>query len=148
MSKGLKVVFADQSNVWNDVEGVERSLNSFNCYLCYSCRQGQSSSINCIRTVLLLCRRCWKKLKMVLHIFVYNFLHIQWIFNPKKVLESWDLALFNHTIKCYICQRMSKGSKVKITFGPFNIHNIWWYGCKGISLSFPKLFSDWKSIEY
>ena len=28
---------------------------------------------------------------MVLHIFTYNFLNIQLIFNPQKVLESWDL---------------------------------------------------------
>ena len=27
---------------------------------------------------------------MVLHIFAYNCLTIQPIFNPKKVLESWD----------------------------------------------------------
>ena len=35
---------------------------------------------------------------MVLHIFAHNFLNVQLIFNPKKVLESWDLGLFNHTI--------------------------------------------------
>ena len=29
-----------------------------------------------------------KKFKMVLHIFAHNFLNIQWIFNPQKVLES------------------------------------------------------------
>ena len=28
---------------------------------------------------------------MVLHIFTYNFLNIQLIFNPQKFLESWDL---------------------------------------------------------
>ena len=33
------------------------------------------------------------------HIFAPNFLNIQPIFNPQKVLESWDLELFNHTIK-------------------------------------------------
>ena len=27
------------------------------------------------------------------HIFAHNFLNIQPIFNPKKVLESWDLGL-------------------------------------------------------
>ena len=32
-------------------------------------------------------------------IFAPNFLNIQLIFNPEKVLESWDLELFNHTIK-------------------------------------------------
>ena len=32
-------------------------------------------------------------------VFAHNFLNIQWIFNPEKVLESWDLEHFNHTIK-------------------------------------------------
>ena len=30
----------------------------------------------------------------------------------------------------------------------FNIHSIWWYDWKALCLSFSKLFSDWKSIEY
>ena len=29
------------------------------------------------------------------HIFAHNFLNIQRIFNPQKVLESWDLGLSN-----------------------------------------------------
>ena len=33
------------------------------------------------------------------HIFANNFLNIQLIFNLQKVLKSWDLELFNHTIK-------------------------------------------------
>ena len=33
------------------------------------------------------------------HIFAHNFLNIQLIFNPQKVLRSWDSELFNHTIK-------------------------------------------------
>ena len=32
------------------------------------------------------------------HIPAHNFLNIQQIFNPQKVLESWDSGLFNHTI--------------------------------------------------
>ena len=47
------------------------------------------------------------------HIFAHNFLNIQPIFNPQKVLESWDLDLSNHTIQCYVC--MLKGSKVILT---------------------------------
>ena len=39
-----------------------------------------------------------KKFKMVLHIFVHNFLNIQPIFNPQKVLESWDLGLVNNML--------------------------------------------------
>ena len=46
--------------------------------------------------------------KMVLHIFAHNFLNIQPIFNPQKVLESWHLELSNHTIQCYLCQRCQK----------------------------------------
>ena len=47
------------------------------------------------------------------HIFAHNFLNIQPIFNPKKVLESWDLGLSNHTIKFYVCWSMLKMLKVK-----------------------------------
>ena len=36
------------------------------------------------------------------HIFAHNFLNIQPIFNPKKVLESSDLELFNYTIESYV----------------------------------------------
>ena len=48
----------------------------------------------------------------------------------------------------FVCQSMSKGLKVKITFDPFDIHSIGWYGWKGLSLSFPRLFADRKSVEY
>ena len=98
---------------------------------------------------------CWKGQKIMLyvetrdkHIFAHNFLNIQPIFNPQKVLESWDLDLSNHTIQCYVCRSMLKGSKVEITFDPFDIHSIGWHFWKGLSLSFPKLFADWKSVEY
>ena len=33
-----------------------------------------------------------------LNSFTHNFLNIQQIFNPQKVLESWDPDLSNHTI--------------------------------------------------
>ena len=138
--------------------------------------------------------------------FTHNFLNIQLIFNPQKVLESWDFGLSNHTIKCYLCQRcqrlfrpstpqtcftidriwwlkspksqLSKTfCRLKIewilrklwvkmcvcsfntfdmhspqlfwaTFNTSDIDSIWWYGWKALSLSFPKLFVDWKSVEY
>ena len=44
---------------------------------------------------------------------------------------------------CWRCQRLSSTSSTC-----FNIHRIWWYGWKALSLSFPKLFLDWKSIKY
>ena len=62
---------------------------------------------------------------MVLHIFTYNFLNIQPIFNPQKVLESWDLGLSSHSIKYYVCQSMLEVSKVKITFDTSDIDSIW-----------------------
>ena len=37
--------------------------------------------------------------KIYKHVFAHNFLNIQWIFNPEKVLKSWDIGLSNHTIK-------------------------------------------------
>ena len=47
-----------------------------------------------------------KVLKEHTHIFTHNFLNIQLIFNPQKVLKSWDLGLSNHNIKCYLCPRL------------------------------------------
>ena len=85
---------------------------------------------------------------MVLHIFAYIFLNILSIFNPKKVLDSWDLGLSNHIIKYYICWSMSELLKVEISFDTSNIDSIWLYGWKALSLSFPKLFVDWNSVEY
>ena len=72
-------------------------------------------------------RLCYVEKKDI-HIFAHNFLNIQVIFNPKKVLESWDLDLSNHTIQCNVCWSISKGLKVEITFDPFDIHGIGWYG--------------------
>ena len=130
--------------VWNDVKGVERSLNSLivthvthvegvkrslnssNCDSCYSCQKGQKITL-CTQYRYIQCyvewveRLCYVETKHI-HIFACNFLNIQAIFNPKKVLESWDLDLSNHTIQCNVCQSMLKGSKVKITFDPFDIH--------------------------
>ena len=132
MSKGSKVVFVAftlyciQSNVGHliHVERVE--------------------SVLCIKWPLALPKHAVR----AHNFFTHNFLNIQRIFNPQKVLKSWHLDLSNHTIQCYVCRNMLKGSKVEITFNPFNIYSMRWYGWKGLSLSFPKLFADWKSIEY
>ena len=40
-------------------------------------------------------------------------------FNPKKVLENWDLGLSNHTIKSYVCWSMWK--MLKIIFDIFDM---------------------------
>ena len=130
--------------VWNDVEVVKRSLNSFNCYSCYSCRKGQKITL-CTQYRYIQCyveRLCYVETRDI-HIFAHNFLNIQPIFNLKKVLESWDLDLSNHTIQCYICQRGWKLFWLLTPLTCFDRHSIGWYGWKGLSLSFPKLFLDW-----
>ena len=48
----------------------------------------ESSSIYTIRAVLLGMSKVSKEVQMVLHIFTYNFLNIQLIFNPQNFLES------------------------------------------------------------
>ena len=53
----------------------DQSMQGIECYICQHCRY-----------------------KTHPHIPAHNFLNIQWIFNPQKVLESWDSGLFNHTI--------------------------------------------------
>ena len=139
--------------VWNDVERVDRSLKSFNCYSCYSCQKGQKI-ILCTQYRHIQCyverveRLCYVETRDT-HIFAHTFLNIQPIFNLKKVLENWELDLSNHTIQCYVCQ---KGRKVFWLLTPltcFNIHSIGWYGWKGLSLGFPKLFwiENWLNIK-
>ena len=162
MSKGSKVVFVAftqhciQSNVTHltHVRRVKRSLNSFNCYSCYSCRKVESGVcgwytqyryIQCyVQRVEGLCHVETRDK----HIFAHNFLNIQPIFNPKKVLESWDLELSNHIIQCHVCWRSRKLFWLSTPSTCFDIYSIGWYGWKGLSLSFPKLFSDWKSVKY
>ena len=93
MSKGLKeaLTVLIVTHVTH-VEGVERSLNSSNCYSCYSCRKGRKIAL-CTQYKYIKCyverveRLCYVETKDI-HIFAHNFLNIQVIFNPKKVLES------------------------------------------------------------
>ena len=74
------------------VERVKRSLNSSNCYSCYSCRKGRKITL-CTQYRYIQCyvkrvkRSCCVEIKDI-HIFAHNFLNIQAIFNPKKVLKS------------------------------------------------------------
>ena len=97
----------------NDVKGVQRSLNSFNCYSCYCTHVERVKSGVCGLCTQYRYIQCYvervKRLCYVetkdKHIFAHNFLNIQVIFNPKKVLES----------------SMLKGSKVILTFDPFNM---------------------------
>ena len=70
--------------------------------LCQKGQKGQKIML-CTQYTYILCyvkrvkRLCYVETRGK-HIFAHNFLNIQPIFNPKKVLESWDLDLFNHTI--------------------------------------------------
>ena len=93
MSKGLKEALTVQivTHVTHD-EGVERSLNSSYSYSCYSCQKGRMITL-CTQYRYIQCyverveRLCYVEKKDI-HIFAHNFLNIQAIFNPKKVLES------------------------------------------------------------
>ena len=73
-------------------KGSKEALNSSNCYSCYSCRKGQKITL-CTQYRYIQCyvkrveRLCYVETKDI-HIFAHNFLNIQVIFNPKKVLES------------------------------------------------------------
>ena len=74
------------------VEGVERSLNSFNCYSYYSCQKGQKITL-CTQYRYIQCyvkrvEILWYVKTRVKHILAHNFLNIQPIFTPQKVLES------------------------------------------------------------
>ena len=42
-------------------------------------------------------------LKIYKHLFAHNLLNIQRIFNPEKVLKSWDIGLSNHTNTKILC---------------------------------------------
>ena len=48
----------------------------------------ESSSIYTLRAVMLCMSKVSKETQNCLTIFTHYFLNIQWIFNPKKVLES------------------------------------------------------------
>ena len=93
MSKGSKAALTVQivTHVTHD-KGVKRSLNSSNCYSCYSSRKGRKITL-CTQYRYILCyverveRLCYVGKKDI-HIFAHNFLNIQAIFNPQKVLES------------------------------------------------------------
>ena len=54
-----------------------------------------------------------ERVKRSLNSFTHNFLNIQPIFNPQKILESWDLDLPNHTNAIYV-----KGVKSYFDFRP------------------------------
>ena len=80
----------------------------------YICRCMSKQSIHCVQNKLhsMVCmsKQSIQNAYTCTHVSACNFLNIQRIFNPKKVLECWESGLFNHTIKFYICRCMSKQS--------------------------------------
>ena len=58
------------------------SSHTLNCYLCRRCRKYLKITEGCNAYA---CQRCRKNIQ----VFAHNFLNIQPIFNPQKVLESW-----------------------------------------------------------
>ena len=80
----------------NDVEGVERSLNSFNCYSCKCTHVKRVESGVCGLSTQYRYIQCYVERVERLcyvetrdkHIFAHNFLNSQLIFNLKNVLES------------------------------------------------------------
>ena len=90
-----------------------KRVNSGVCGLCTQYRYIQC----CVERVE---RLCYVETRDK-HIFAHNFLNIQAIFNLKKVLKSWDLDLFNHTIQYYVCRKGQKCTLYKVAFGPSKI---------------------------
>ena len=84
------------------------------------------------------------KITYCLHVERLCYVHNVDTFNAMSK-ESKDYTT-HHTTQCYVYWSMPKGSKVEITVDPstYIVLDVW----KGLSLSFPKLFSDWKSVEY
>ena len=67
------------------VKRVERSFNSFNCYSGYSCQKGRKITL-CTQYRYIQCYV--ERVERDIQIFAHNFLNIQRICKPEKVLES------------------------------------------------------------
>ena len=68
-----------------------------------STRRCENSTLLCIKWPL----APWYKTHP--HVSAHNFLNIQPIFNPQKVLENWDWGLFNHTINTIYVDTVNTG---------------------------------------
>ena len=64
-------------------------------------------------------RPCYVEIRDI-HIFVQNFLNIQPIFNPKKVLVTWRLDLCNHSFQMLSVLKHVEGVK-----SYFNLWPLW-----------------------
>ena len=101
--------FSIQKKFWNAESGLFNHTIKF-----YICQCMSKQSIHCVQNKLhsmaCMSKQSIQNAYTCTHVSACNFLNIQWIFNPKKVLECWESGLFNHTIKFYICRCMSKQS--------------------------------------
>ena len=57
------------------------------------------------------------------HVSAHNFLNIQPLFNPQKVLESWDCGLFNHTINT-ICRYCRYRTRISNAFNTIYVDTV------------------------
>ena len=73
-------------------------------------------------------------------------LNIHLIFNLQKVFGSFDLDLYvMYYDTWWTGQKLFQPATSSTCY---NIHSIWWYGWIDRSLSFSKLFLNWKLAEY
>ena len=78
-------------------------FNGANAILCRDSRYTKIKAYWAMHCVLcLMSRQSIQNAYTCTHVSAHNFLNIQRIFNPKKVLECWESGLSNHTIKSHM----------------------------------------------
>ena len=75
-----------------------------------------------------------------------NFLRIENWLNIKKVMGRYVWMCFVSNALTHIALNALEILMPSVNI--VNMYSIWWYGWKALSLSFPKLFADWKLVEY
>ena len=107
------LLMSEMSEMWNISIKDQRQHYTQQCYSCRRCQRWclwllrKCVQINCSYYLTSSTPLTYK------HVFAHNFLNIQQIFNPKKVLESWDLGAFQPYLPsntgyikaCQRCQR-------------------------------------------
>ena len=79
----------------------DQSMQGIECYICWHCQY-----------------------KTHPHIPAHNFLNIQWIFNPQKVLESWDSGLFQPYHLYYICWHCPYKTRISNAFNAIYVDTV------------------------
>ena len=114
----------------NDVEGVERSLNSFNCYSCYCTHVERVESGVCgLCTDTFNAMSKGSKDYVMLKQGTNTFLLITFlIFNDFQSKKSFGKLRLRPFQIYHPMPSMLKGSKVILTFNPFNMlrHTLHW----------------------